>query len=255
MNTALVGVALSAVVFTGTLGCLDIGFRLGRRSWVGTAQEGTGSIEAAVFALLGLLLGFSFAGGISHLDYRRQLIVEEANDIGTAYLRLDLLPQADRAELQQTFREYLDARLRGYERIPQMDAANAEFAHATQLQRLIWARAVAATRASPTQTPALLLLPAVNAMIDITIARTVVLYTHLPALIFGLLVLVAFLSALLAGYSMSKRTARSWLHMVVYAVVTAITIYTVVDLDFPRAGFIRLEPAENALTQLRQSIR
>jgi hypothetical protein len=255
MNPALVGVTLALVVFSGTVACLDIGFRLGSRSWVGVAPKGTGSIQAAVFALLGLLLGFSFAGGISRLEYRRQLIVEEANNIGTAYLRLDLLHPADRIELQGMFREYLDARLRAYERITGIDDANAEFARAARMQQLIWSQAVAATRAAPTQTPALLLLPAINSMIDVTTARTVALSTHLPALIFGLLVLVAFLSALLAGYSMSRRRVRSWLHMLVYALVTAITIYAVLDLDYPRAGLIRIDTADAALKQLRESIR
>src|SRR5260370_32068891 len=75
MNSALVGLALSALVFIGTVSCLDIGFRLGSRSRDGTSTEGTGAIEAAGFALLGLLLGFSFAGGITPLDARRHLIV------------------------------------------------------------------------------------------------------------------------------------------------------------------------------------
>ncbi len=255
MNSALVGLALSALVFIGTVSCLDIGFRLGSRSRDGASTEGTSAIEAAVFALLGLLLGFSFAGGITRLDARRHLIVEEVNNIGTAYLRLALLAPADRAELQPMFREYVGARLRAYERLPQMDAANVELADAARLQQLIWCRAVAATSAAPTRTPALLLLPAINSMIDVTTARSVALHTHLPALIFALLVLVAFLSALLAGHAMAKRMARSWLHIVVYALVTAITIYTVVDLDYPRAGFIRVDAADDAFTKLRESIR
>ena len=68
-------------------------------------------MEAAVFALLGLLLGFSFAGGTSRLDARRQLIVQEANAIGTAYLRLNLLPSTEQPEMRRLFREYVDARL------------------------------------------------------------------------------------------------------------------------------------------------
>ncbi len=77
--------------------------------------EGIGPIEASVFGLLGLLLAFSFAGGTSRLDTRRQLIVEEANAIGTAYLRLDLVAVANQPEMRRLFREYLDSRLRVYE--------------------------------------------------------------------------------------------------------------------------------------------
>jgi hypothetical protein len=73
--------------------------------------RGTSTIQAAVFALLGLLLGFTFANGISHLDQRRVLIVQESNAIGTAYLRLDLLPANQQQEMRQLFRQYLDTRL------------------------------------------------------------------------------------------------------------------------------------------------
>ena len=102
----------------GILLCLEIGFRIGLASSKRNnelAYEGTGTIDAAVFALLGLLLGFSFAGAMSRFDARRQLIVNEANTIGTAYLRVDLLPAAEQSEVRALFREYLDARLRAFE--------------------------------------------------------------------------------------------------------------------------------------------
>jgi uncharacterized membrane protein YfcA len=92
-------------------------------------------------------------------------------------------------------------------------------------------------------------------MIDVTTSRTVALYTHLPSLIFALLMIVALLSGLCAGYAMAKRKRRSWLHMVIYAPVVAVTIYAVIDLDHPRSGSIRLDAADNALAKLRDSIR
>jgi hypothetical protein len=65
-----------------------------------------------------LLLGFAFAGATSRLDTRRELIIREANAIGTAYLRLDLVPAADQPSLRALFRDYLDARraVRGCQR-------------------------------------------------------------------------------------------------------------------------------------------
>jgi uncharacterized membrane protein YeaQ/YmgE (transglycosylase-associated protein family) len=99
------------------------------------------------------------------------------------------------------------------------------------------------------------LLPAINEMIDITTSRTVALYTHLPSLIVALLIIVSLLSGLVAGYSMAKRQRRSWLHMVVYGLVVAITIYTVFDLDDPRSGLIRNEAADHAMVELKDSIR
>ena len=93
--TGWAGVAV--ILFIGTLCCLELGYRLANRKSENPdlAHEGIGGLEAAVFALLGLLLGFSFGGGTSRLESRRQLIIQEANAIGTAYLRLDMLPAGD----------------------------------------------------------------------------------------------------------------------------------------------------------------
>jgi hypothetical protein len=68
-------------------------------------------------------------------------------------------------------------------------------------------------------------------------------------------IVVALLSGLLAGYDMAKRRRRSWLHMLLYAVVIALTVFTFLDLDYPRFGLIRLNAADSALIQLRDSIR
>ena len=92
-------------------------------------------------------------------------------------------------------------------------------------------------------------------MIDVTTARTIALQTHLPRLIVAVLVCVALLSGLLAGYAMARRRSRSWLHMALYAAVLAVTIYTVLDLDHPRLGLIRIDSADQALIQLRDSIK
>jgi hypothetical protein len=80
--------------FLGMLVLLETGRRLGVRRLAKDpegAPAGTGAVDAAVFALLGLLVAFTFSGAASRFEERRNLIVEETNDIGTAYLRLDLV--------------------------------------------------------------------------------------------------------------------------------------------------------------------
>ena len=258
MSAAQWAMVISLGLFLGMVACLEVGYRLGRSSRKSdpeSAHEGVGAIEAAIFALLGLLLGFSFAGGTSRLDARRELIVREANAIGTAYLRVDELPPADQPEMRRLFRDYLDARLGVYEKHPDESGVERELAQGAQLQQEIWTKAVAGSRSDPTQNSARLLLPAINDMIDITTTRTIALQTHLPPLIFGLLICVALLSALLAGYAMSKRRNRSWLHVLLYAAVVSLTVYAVLDLDNPRFGWIQLQAADQALVQLRDSIR
>src|SRR5713226_6869155 len=109
MNPAQVAGAISIILFLGMAICLEVGYRIGSYASKTTenAHEGTSTIQSAVFALLGLLLGFTFGNGISHLDQRRVLIVREFNAIGTAYLRLDLLPPNQQPEMRHLFREYL----------------------------------------------------------------------------------------------------------------------------------------------------
>jgi hypothetical protein len=257
MSAAELAIVISTTLFGSMLACLEVGYRVGwrRTEEHPTAHEGIGAIEAAIFALLGLLLGFSFSGATARLDSRRQLIIGEANAISTAYLRLDELPAADQPEMRHLFREYVDARLDAYAHIPDMKAFYQGVAQAGQLQQQIWARAVAASRNDPTQNSARLVLPALNEMIDITTSRTIAINSHLPGLVFALLVWVALSSGVVAGYAMAKRRRRSWLHMVLYAACVAITVYTVTDLDYPRSGLIRLSSADRAMKQLRDSIR
>ena len=90
-------------------------------------------------------------------------------------------------------------------------------------------------------------------MIGITTARSVVLRTHLAPLIFLLLISITLLSALLAGYTMSKRKSRSWLHILVFAGAISLTVFAVLNLEYQRFGLVRLDAADNALTQLRKS--
>lgn len=249
--------ALAVGLLVGMLLCLEFGYRVGRRATQGdeAAHEGLGAIEAAIFALLGLLLGFAFAGAMARLDARRALIVQEANAIGTAYLRLDVLPPADQLELRRLFREYLDVRARAYDALARMDPTDRAITRAEQLQRDIWARAVASTQRDPRQNTALVVLPALNEMIDVTTARSVAVRTALPTPILTLLVVVALLSALIAGFAMAGRRHRSPLHVALYTVAVAVTVYMVLDLDNPRVGLIRLDATEQILEQLRESIR
>jgi hypothetical protein len=142
-----------------------------------------------------------------------------------------------------------------YEKLPDFDATDQELAHASQIQQQIWSQAIASARTDQSKNVARVLLPALNEMIDVTTDRTVALHTHLPTLIFVLLISVALLSALLAGYAMEKRKRRSLFHMLLYAGVIAITVYAIVDLDNPRTGLIRLGAADQVLVKLRDSIR
>ena len=101
----------------------------------------------------------------------------------------------------------------------------------------------------------MLLLPALNQMIDITTTRLAATRTHPPAVVFGMLTLLALAGALLAGYSMAQGRTRNWLHVVAFAFTMAATIYVIVDLEFPRLGLIRIDDADLLLVELRQGMK
>lgn len=250
-----IALLIAAFVFSGTLLSLEVGFRWGRREAArGPAHEGIGAMEASSFALLGLLLAFSFSGAMSRLDTKRELIVGEANAIGTAYLRVDLLPEASQPAIRQQFSALLEARLRAYEDRGDDEQAAADLKAVATAQQRIWVLSVEAARGLPPPL-ASLVLPPINEMMDISTGSWTALQTRLPTLIVSLLIGTAVLSGLLAGYAMAKRFDRSWFHATVYAGLLALTVYTVLDLDRPRFGVIRIDAAYRSLIELRQAIK
>jgi hypothetical protein len=209
-------------------------------------------VEGAIFALLGLLIAFTFSGAASRFDDRRKLIVEEANAIGTAYLRIDLLPAAVQPEMRDAFRRYVDTRLATYRAVPDMDKVKLELERGNALQQEIWKKAVAASVGSQAM---MLVLPALNEMIDITTTRTTAVQMHPPLVIFVLLCGLALLSALLAGDAMAGGKKRDWIHMATFALALAGAVYIILDMEFPRVGFIRVDAFDAVLVELRASMK
>ncbi len=259
MTKMLVAALLAIGLFIGILILLEVGRRIGGRRLAidpEGARAGTGAVEGAVFALVGLLIAFTFSGAASRFDVRRDLIVQETNAIGTAWLRLDLLPPSVQPAIRDNFRQYVDARLEVYRKLPDVEASQAELAKATALQGQIWTQAVAAGRMDGAPPPAtMLLLPALNEMIDITTTRTMATQMHPPIVIYGMLVGLALASALMAGYGMAGGQTRNWLHILGFATVIAVAVYVIIDLEFPRLGLIRVDVFDQALVELRASMK
>lgn len=259
MDHALNALLITLGLFLGMLLFLDVGRRIGvrrRERDPEGAGAGTGAVDGAVFALLGLLVAFTFSGAGSRFEARRALIVEEANDIGTAYLRLDLLPASAQPALRDLFRHYVDSRLEVYRKLPDLDAAKAELVRSTQLQGEIWNQAVAAGRLESAPPPAtMLLLPALNQMIDITTTRTMAGQMHPPTVIFVMLFGLALASALLAGYGMAGGKSRDWLHLLAFAAVLALAVYVIIDIEYPRLGLIRVDAFDQVLADVRASMK
>jgi hypothetical protein len=257
MDRMPLSMAFATGLFVGMIALLEIGRRLARRRQTKDeehARAGLGAVEGAVFALLGLLIAFTFSGAASRFDVRRQLIVQEANATGTAWLRLDLLPANAQPELRDLFRRYLDLRMAAYRKMPDIEAARAELSSADALQDEIWKQAVAACQESPSALTAQV-IPALNEMFDIATTRLMATKTHPPAIIFGMLGVLALMSSLLAGYAMAGGKTRSWIHVVGFALIMAASVYVILDLEFPRLGVIRVDAFDQVLVELRQHMK
>src|SRR6185436_20820367 len=195
-------------LFIGLLLLIEAGRRLGVRRLATDpegARAGAGTVEGAVFALLGLLIAFTFSGAASRFDDRRHLVAEEANAIGTAWLRIELTPTEAQPKLRGLFRRYVDSRIRTYKIWPDdPKEAMAELGRTNRLQQEIWTAAVAACR-DPAAAPGgcILLMPALNAMIDITTTRLMATRLHPPQVVFAMLIALTLASALLAGHAMA----------------------------------------------------
>lgn len=259
MEPPIPALLFALVLFIGMLLLLEVGRRLGvrRRPKESEGERGgLGTVEGAVFALFGLMIAFTFSGAAGRFNEKRMLTAEEVNCIETAYLRLQLLtPQAQPA-LQELFRHYVDSRLETYRRLPNMVTAEIEMAKSKKIRDEIWTEAVAATRL-PDSHPSsgLLLLPALNNMIDISTTRTMALQLHPPRIVYALLLGLGLICSLLAGFRMSSGQHRSWLHILGFTILTVIIVYVMLDVEYPRAGLIRLESADQLLINLREHMK
>jgi hypothetical protein len=142
---------IGLLLFLAMLGLLDLGRRIGARRIEREgegAPHGIAAVETAAFGLMGLLIAFTFSGAASRFETRREQIVQEANAIGTAWLRIDLVSQGDRPVLRDAFRRYADARIAAYAVLPDIAAARAELERGAQIQREIWSAAVRACAAA-----------------------------------------------------------------------------------------------------------
>lgn len=258
MHYAIVASFYAGTLFLGMLLLLEVGRRLGKRGLARDpegARAGIGVVEGAVFGLMGLLVAFTFSGAASRFDARRQLIVEEANAIGTAYLRLDLLSASAQPALRESFRRYVDSRIEVYRKLPDVAAAKVVLARSTELQREIWRQAIAAYESGGPQPATMLLLPSLNAMIDITTTRTMATELHPPTIIFAMFFGLGLASSLLAGYGMAGGRTRSWIHMIGFAATMSLAVYVILDVEFPRLGLIRVDDFDRLLVEVRASMK
>jgi hypothetical protein len=257
-NFTLIAALLAIAMFLSMLALIEVGRRIGMAKLARDPDglsKGIGASEGAIFGLLGLVIAFTFSGAASRFEARRQLVTEEVNDIGTAFLRIDVVPEQVRPELRDLFRRYVDVRLAAYTNIESPSAVDASIAETSTLQNSIWAKAVeACRRPDVVGRPEVLFLPVLNQMFDITTTRRAATMNHPPPAIYMLLGALSLVGSLLVGYGSSTNKHRARLHAFVFAAITSLSIYMILDLEFPRLGLIRVDAADQLMIDLRKNM-
>ena len=233
---------------------VEVGFRIGsyRRSRREDDQKSqVGSVMAASLGLLAFFLAFTFGIASSRFDDRKKLVLEEANTIGTTYLRADLLPEPHRTEIQTLLREYVELRAgavgAGFETI-QRGIARSE-----ELHQLLWAQAVALAEKNASPVVTALFIQSLNAVIDLHTARvTVGLRNRIPASIWVTLYFVAFLSMAVMGYHAGLTGTRSLAANL--ALVCAFSAVMVLITDLERVDQKLFNVSQQAMIDLESKL-
>ena len=234
----------------------EIGFRLGRRGH-SKSNEHTRShvntLQAASLVLLALLLGFTFSMAVTRFDTRKQLVLDEANAIGTTYLRAQLLPDPSRKEVSTLLRRYVDVRLEFYQvginqsRLQKVDDDT------ERLHKALWAYAIVAGGQDPRAIPTGLFIQSLNDVIDLHAKRVTALENHVPESVFILLCIVAILSLGLIGYGAGMGMFRNLLPTMISIILFASVILLIMDLDRPRRGMIKV--SQQRMADLQDSLK
>lgn len=229
-------------IFASIMLAFAVGRSFGRAAANPDDSNSFGLMDGAVFALLGLLFAFTFSSAAGRFDQRRALIVDEANAISTARLRVDLVPADARQPLLDSFDRYIQSRVASYEKATDPAGFAAAFARTEALQAEIWQQAIEAGR-RPDALPAVnqQLIPALNEMFDITTTRAMAMATHAPAPVMISLWIAALVATAIAGFSSRASAHVRWASVAGYSAMISLSIYLIIDFEYPRAGMIRVD--------------
>lgn len=255
LNSFLYKAPLILIVFTLLLSILlfyYLGVKIGTHKKLHNPEakaEGIGPLEGALLGLLSLLLSFTFGQSASRFDARRTLIVQESNDIGTVILRSDMYEDTIRNQFRKDLQEYVEARIAYYEELDD-NIIDQLRSNAEIISGRIWDRAMTASKKTPDFVRDNQMVPAINAMIDIVGSRDASRLATVPDLIVYLLIILTILGSFIVGYS-KKEKKHDWIIIALYALMTVLTIYTILDLDRPRRGNIQTTVAYEKINELR----
>jgi len=242
-----------AVLLIVLAGLSELAWRMGlaRSPRKSETDKESGTVKSAVLALLGLLLGFSFALAGTRHEARRELLVEEANSIITTSRRAQLLPEPHAANVANLLREYVPLRIEAHREGQFSDQFATIRKRSADIQDRMWAEAVAAAAERPSPITASF-IASLNETIDMEAKRVAAKRNHVPGAVWLLLLSVAGCGVWLVSYQAGTFGRHSVLERFVFPILIAIVIAIITDIDTPRGGLISLD--ERPLLELNETL-
>lgn len=218
---------------------VEAGYRLGvrhRRRREHEHEGAVGAMAAATLSLLAFMLAFTFGMVASRFDTRRELVLEEANAIGTTYLRAQMIPDPYRTEICSLLREYTAARVEGVQKGNVEEAIS----KSEQLQDQIWSRAIVVAEKNPGSIIVGLFIQSLNEMIDVHSKRVTAVLNRVPPTIWIALYFVSILGMAATGYHSGLTGSRSVPMYVLLVLTFSAVMWLIADLERPGEGFLRV---------------
>jgi hypothetical protein len=229
-----------------TLFSIEAGFRLGKRhSGLGEVKSATEAVVPVILGLLAFMVSFTFSAAATRFSTNRRLEVDEANAIGTAYLRAQLLPEPGRGEVSAILRRYADVRVKAGQR----ENLENMIAESEELHLRLWDSVgkAAQLRADPL---AAVMVEATNQLIDLHSTRVFWgMRTNIPDSIWGALYFLLVIGMAGAGYSVGLTGIRCLFQEAALAVAFSLVFVLVADLDRPYTGMVKIGQQDIASVQ------
>jgi hypothetical protein len=237
-NQWMFGLFVAAVL----LGLAELGYRVGLRLFAAkdeARRSQISGVQGAILGLLGLLLGFTFSMAVNRYETRRALVLQEANAVGTAWLRAGLLPEAHRAPARELFRRFVETRLK-YQKVSEDPAQIAEGLRLSgEIGNELWQHAEAAAKEAPTPITATF-INALNEMIDTDAERVDAARNRIPEAVWILLVLVAAFGCLTSACGSGAHGARSGFTSTLLPLLITVVIVLIFDLMHTHQGVVSI---------------
>lgn len=227
-------------------GTIELGYQTGvwrAKKHLDEAGSEFSTIQGAILGLLGLLLAFTYSFAAGRADTRKMMLVNEANAIGTAYLRAELAAEPHRTELKTRLREYLKSRLLSSEVESDPKLLEERLRATIELQNRLWPAVQRMLVDRPPTVVDSLILQSFNDVIDAHTLRMAAGRDRVPDVVIVMMFFVAAVSVGLTGYAGGLAGRRNIFFTSTLACLIVAVTSVIIDLDHPRSGFIRISQA------------